>query len=57
MDKFGISLGEASTWRGVIMLATLIGWRLEPDQQEAIITAGVALSGLIGVFFKRDLEE
>lgn len=52
-DKFGIALGEASTWRSLVVLLTLAGVKLEPEQTEAIITAGVAIFGLIGVFFKR----
>lgn len=43
-------LGEASTWRGIILLLTVAGVKLNPDQQAAIITAGLALAGLVGVF-------
>jgi hypothetical protein len=42
---------EPSTWRGIILLITLAGWQLQPDMQEAIITAGVALAGVVGVAF------
>lgn len=52
-DGFGVALGEASTWRSLVVLATYFGARLDPDQQEAIIGAGVALFSLLGVFFKR----
>lgn len=45
-------LGEASTWRGIIALLTSVGITLAPDQQEAVITVGLAVIGAIGVFFK-----
>lgn len=41
---------EPSTWRGLILLATICGVSLDPTQKEAIIAFGVALVGLIGVF-------
>lgn len=53
MDRFGIALGEASTWRGLVMLLTLLGVRLEPEHEELVVSAGVSLVGLMGVFFKR----
>jgi hypothetical protein len=43
--------GEASTWRGVALLATAAGARISPEQQEAIMGAGLAIAGLIGAFF------
>ena len=43
-------LREPSTWRGIIWLLTVAGWSLRPDQAEAIVTFGVTLVGLIGVF-------
>ncbi len=45
-------LKEGSTWRGIILLLTVCGMKLEPDQQEAIIAAGLAVVGLIGIFTK-----
>jgi hypothetical protein len=45
-------LGEASTWRGLIWIATAVGLALSPEQKEAIVTAGMALAGAIGVFTK-----
>lgn len=42
-------LREASTWRGLILLATALGLSLEPEQEEAIVVAGLGLAGLIGV--------
>lgn len=43
-------LREPSTWRGMVWLATVAGLSLRPDQAEAIVTAGMALAGLLGVF-------
>lgn len=52
-DRLGIALGEASTWRGLIALLVLAGVKLDPEQQETIIEAGVAVYALIAIFFKR----
>lgn len=43
-------LCEPSTWRGLVWLATVAGLSLRPDQAEAIVAAGMALAGLLGVF-------
>ena len=43
-------LREPSTWRGIVMLLTSFGLVLNPEQQNAIIAAGTALAGVIGVF-------
>ena len=45
-------LGEASTWRGLTALLTAIGVTLSPDQTNAIVGAGLAVMGLLGVFTK-----
>lgn len=42
---------EASTWRGIVALLTATGITLTPEQGEAITAAGLAVIGLIGVFF------
>jgi hypothetical protein len=42
-------LGQNSTWRGLILLATAAGVRLEPELQGQIIASGLALVGLINV--------
>ena len=44
-------LKEASTWRGIIAFATALGVGLTPDQQTAIIAAGLGLMGVLGAFF------
>jgi hypothetical protein len=43
---------ESSTWRGIILIATAAGAKLKPDQTEAIITAGLMVSGLMGAVTK-----
>ena len=45
-------LSENSTWRGIILLGTALGLRLEPELQTQIITAGLSLVGLINVIRK-----
>jgi len=42
-------LKEASTWRGIVALITAAGVALTPEQQAAIVSAGLAVIGLIGV--------
>ena len=45
-------LSENSTWRGLILLGTALGLRLEPELQNQIIASGLALVGLINVIRK-----
>lgn len=47
-------LSEPSTWRGIIWLVTACGFVLEPEQKEAIATAGMALVGAISIFIEKD---
>jgi hypothetical protein len=49
-DFFLTRLREASTWRGIVMLLTAAGVALSAAQTEAIIVAGMAIVGAIGVF-------
>lgn len=50
-------LREASTWRGIMALLTAAGVALDPTQIEAIVTAGLAVIGVIGVFFSDGKKE
>ena len=50
MSKLWEKLKEASTWRGIVWIITAGGVVLSDLQIEAIISAGVALTGLIEVF-------
>ena len=43
-------LVEPTTWRGIVLIITAAGAKLNPEQTEAIIGAGLALAGLLGVF-------
>jgi hypothetical protein len=45
-------LSENSTWRGIILIATAVGVKIEPELQESIIVAGLGLVGLINVVRK-----
>jgi hypothetical protein len=52
LDMIIDRLRENSTWRGFILVATALGVKLEPNLQEAILTAGLGLVGLINVVRK-----
>lgn len=43
---------EPSSWRGAVLLATAAGIGITPELANAIITAGVSLAGLLGIFTK-----
>jgi hypothetical protein len=45
-------LSENSTWRGLILVVTALGLKLEPALQEQILVAGLGLVGLINVIRK-----
>jgi len=45
-------LKQESTWRGLIVVATLVGAKLQPEQIEAIVTAGVSLIAAINILKK-----
>ena len=45
-------LSENSTWRGIILIATAVGVKIEPELRESIIVAGLGLVGLINVIRK-----
>jgi len=41
-------LKESSTWRGIILLLTAIGVPIAPAMADMIVSAGLAIAGLIG---------
>lgn len=41
-------LKEASTWRGIVLVATAFGAHWSPESQAAIISVGVGAAGVIG---------
>lgn len=45
-------LSENSTWRGIILVATALGLKLDPELQNQILSAGLGLIGLINVLRK-----
>lgn len=45
-------LSENSTWRGLLLIATALGVKLEPELQNAILAAGLSAIGLINVVRK-----
>jgi hypothetical protein len=45
-------LSENSTWRGIILVATALGVKLDPELQNQILVAGLGLVGLINVIRK-----
>jgi hypothetical protein len=47
----GDRLAERSTWQGAVAVASALGVALSPDRAAAIVTAGVAVGGLIHVLF------
>jgi len=42
-------LSENSTWRGLLLIATALGIKLDPELQNAILAAGLSAIGLINV--------
>lgn len=52
-DKFGFAINEASTWRALVYLAMALGIQVTPEQQGAIVTAGLSIAAAIGLFTKR----
>lgn len=42
-------LREASTWRGLIVLATGLGISMNPDQVAAFTALGMSMAGAAGV--------
>ena len=45
-------LSENSTWRGLILVATALGLKLDPELQNQILAAGLGIIGLINVLRK-----
>lgn len=45
-------LSENSTWRGIILVVTALGLKLEPELQNQIVAAGLSLVGLINIVRK-----
>ena len=52
ISRFGIALGEPSTWRGLTMVLAAAGIALQPEHLEILTAGGMFVSGLIGFLFK-----
>ena len=50
MEWLKTRLKERSTWKGLVWILTACGLAITPEQSEAIITAGLALAGVLDVF-------
>jgi hypothetical protein len=48
-STLAISLSQPSAWRGLIFIGSSVGLVLNPELQNAIVAAGMALAGLVGV--------
>ncbi len=44
-------LAERSTWEGGIAVASALGFAVDPHKAAAVITAGLAIVGLVRAFF------
>jgi hypothetical protein len=42
---------EASTWRGVVLVATAAGTQITPELQELVVAAGIGIAGALGAAF------
>ena len=42
---------QASTWRGIALLASVLGAAVKPEHYELIVLIGLGASGLIGAVF------
>lgn len=43
---------EPSTWRGILLFLTAMGVPIAPDLANHIVTAGLALAGIVGMVTK-----
>lgn len=50
-------LKEASTWRSICVIVTLIGVKLAPQQIEAIVSVGVSIAAAVGILFPDNIDK
>ena len=48
---------EPSSWRGLIIIAGIVGYKLDPTMQDAIVQAGIALIALVEVIRKEQADK
>lgn len=49
----GAKLKQESTWRGLILIATLVGVKVSPDQVELVVSAAVSMVAAINIFIQK----
>jgi hypothetical protein len=49
-------LKQPSSWRGFMLLLTSLGVAVSPEQSDAIVAAGLAIAGAIGVLAPDEVE-
>jgi hypothetical protein len=47
-------LSERTTWQGITAFLTAFGVGLAPEQVTAVVTAGVAVAGIVYMLFPED---
>lgn len=50
-------LSQPSTWRGFVFIVTAAGAHWSPEHQEAVVTSGLALAGVLGAFIDDEPEK
>lgn len=45
-------LAEPSTWRGLVLVITAFGVKINPEQIEAIVFVGLFIAGMLGAVTK-----
>lgn len=50
-------LNEAATWRGLLLIATALGTKLQPEHSEAIVTGGLLIVGIVGAALPDKLRQ
>lgn len=50
-DYFIAQLRDGATWRGLVLIATALGMKMEPAYAEAIVIFGLLFAGLLGVIW------
>lgn len=53
ITSVGTKLKQESTWRGLILVATLVGVKVSPDQVELVVSAAVSMVAAINIFIQK----